>query len=146
MRSITFRISVLFGMLSLIQAAACQEQTSNQIAVVEFIKVKAGGMEDARYYYEQNWKVLREMAMDSSYISSYAMMITESDTTAYSFILQTIYPDSVAYSMSETRFGELIRILGGDGPQLLSDKRPQDFRESLGSGIFEVLHTRSSFQ
>ncbi|MEP7269015.1 MAG: hypothetical protein ABI844_15455 [Saprospiraceae bacterium] len=57
-------------------------QSTKGISVVDFIKVKDGRLQEALYYYENNWKVFRDIAVQKNIIKTYSFLLTKADSVA----------------------------------------------------------------
>ncbi|TRX60658.1 hypothetical protein FNH22_06330 [Fulvivirga sp. M361] len=111
-------------------SAISYAQHDNRISTMDFIEVLGGNKEEAIFYYQNNWKVLREMALKKDYIASFQFLETPSDKEApFQFILITTYPDREQYDLREDHFTELIKEKGG--LELMNDKKPGEFRKTL---------------
>lgn len=74
------------------------------------------------HFYEQNWEVFREEALERNYISGYQILRTVSDSAGgLTLILVTEYPDSLTFAHVEENFQPLMRELRPDGPSLRND-------------------------
>jgi hypothetical protein len=61
---------------------------------MDFVQVLNDNKEEAVYYYQNNWKVLREMALKKDYIHSFQLLeTTESEDAPFQLILITTYKD-----------------------------------------------------
>lgn len=106
-------------------------QKSTTLWVADFVKVKSGHRAETLFFYEKNWKLYRDTALAKGYISGYRLLETVPDSLGnFDFILMTAYPDSVAYAKSEEHFQPLLKNLRPDGPKLLNNLKPIDFREN----------------
>ncbi|AQG79317.1 hypothetical protein [Spirosoma montaniterrae] len=107
-------------------------QRSAPVAIVDFVKILNGRQQEAIFYYENNWKVYREVALEKGYIKGYKLMRTASDSTAnFDLMLITEYTDSLQYNLSEERFQQIIKDRSPNGSKLLNDYKPGDFRKNL---------------
>ncbi|HYH14271.1 MAG TPA: hypothetical protein VD794_03570 [Flavisolibacter sp.] len=107
-------------------------QSNNAILTMDFVKVKNGKHQEALYFYENNWKVYRDMAMQKGYIKSYRLVTTSVDSLAnFDIILMTEYADSTQMNRSEARFQQIIKEVRPTGPKLLNELKPNDFRQNL---------------
>jgi CRISPR/Cas system CMR-associated protein Cmr1 (group 7 of RAMP superfamily) len=103
-------------------------QTENLKSSIDFVSILNNNQAEILYYYQNNWKSLREAALKKSYIASYNLIeITPSEATPYNFILITTYANATQYENREAHFEELIKASGG--LKLLNDKEPKDFRK-----------------
>ena len=105
-------------------------QQDSKISSVSFVKIVNDNRDEALYYFQNNWKVLRDMALSKNYISSYELMETPGNNEAsFDLILITTYTNEEQYNLRETHFEELI-IEKGD-LKLLNNKKPEEFRKTL---------------
>jgi hypothetical protein len=106
----------------------------NTISVIDFVQIKDGKQKETLYYYENNWKVYRDIAVKKGYISAYRLMTTTADSTAnFDLILITEYADSLQFKSREARFQQIIKEVNPNGPKFLNDLRANDFREIVFS-------------
>ena len=102
-------------------------QNQSKTSSIDFVAVVNNNHAETLYYYQNNWKVLREAALKKNYIDSYNLLeIEPTDATPYNFILITTYANQEQYNNREAHFEELINNAGG--LKLLNDKKPEDFR------------------
>ncbi|MEI6408188.1 MAG: hypothetical protein WCR52_02290 [Bacteroidota bacterium] len=107
-------------------------QTPTTITTIDFVKIKQNKRQEALFYYENNWKVYRDSALQKGYIESYKLLTTTADTTAnFDLMLITTYSDSAQYKLNEARFQEIIKTTRPDGPKLLNALKPGDFRQNV---------------
>jgi len=105
-------------------------QDYKKISTIDFIRILNNNTEEAIYYYQNNWKELRKLALEKEYIDSYNLFFTEEDDiNSFHLILLTTYKNIEQYDLREKNFDELIEMR--DGLQLLNDKKPNEFRETL---------------
>lgn len=104
---------------------------AQQVSTIDFMKVIDGNRDELIYYYENNWKVLRDMALERNYIVSYELLETEADSTGdFDILLITRYENEEAYEKAEERFQGLIREIQSEGgPKLMNDLTPAQFRD-----------------
>lgn len=99
------------------------------ITTIDFVKIKHNNRAEALYFYENNWKVFRDIALKNDYIKSYKLLTTVADSAAnFDLILITEYADSVQYKLNEERFQQIIKATRPDGSKLLNELKPNDFR------------------
>ena len=107
-------------------------QKNAPIWVADFVKVKSGHRTETLFFYENNWKLYRDTALAKGYISAYRLLETMPDSLGdFDFILMTAYPDSAAYAKSEEHFQPILKTLRPEGPKLMNNLKPADFRENL---------------
>jgi hypothetical protein len=134
---IAFICLLLFCPLFAIKASA---QTGKPVSVVDFVKIKDGKKAEAMYFYENNWKVYRDIALKKEYIRSYKMLITQPDSAAnFDIMLITEFANEDQYKKSEPQFNLIIKENRPTGAKLLNELKPADFRISLYSKIAECI-------
>ena len=104
-------------------------QHDDKISTVDFVQILNDNEAEAIFYYQNNWKVLREMALDKGYINSFQLLITPPQNESFQFMLITTYPNKEQYDLKEVHFSELIKEKGN--LELMNDKNPNDFRNTL---------------
>jgi predicted enzyme related to lactoylglutathione lyase len=105
---------------------------SKSILAMDFVGIENNKRAEALFFYENNWKVYRDIAIERGLIKSYSMVTTPSDTTAdFDLILLTEYSDSLQFKSSEENFQKIIKETRPNGPKLLNDIKPIGFRENL---------------
>jgi len=140
------KIFILTPFLFLLTLSSSHAQ--KVISTIDFVKIKNDLRSEALFYYENNWKLFRDIALEKNYIKSYKLLITRPDTTANNFdlILITEYSDSTQFKLNEQRFQEIIKTSRPDGLKLLNDLKPNDFRQLLffkqAETIFNANGTR----
>lgn len=106
-------------------------QSTSSISSIDFVKIKNGHQKEALFYYENNWRVLREIAIKKEYIESYQLLLADDDEKAnFDIMLVTVYKDEEQYDKSEANFQEIIDARP-DGLKLLNDLKPGEFRETV---------------
>lgn len=131
------RTIVLVTLLTTITLAQAQE--NHQISTMDFVQVLNGNKAEALFYYENNWKVLRDQALKKDYIASYQLLETPiSENEPFELILITTYANQKEYELAEARFETLI---ADKGPlQLMNSKKPGEFRKVLFNKLATQLH------
>ena len=105
-------------------------QNNHKLSSIDFVEVVNNNHAETLFYYQNNWKALRESALKKGYIESYNLLeIEPSEATPYHFILITTYGNKEQYDNRENHFQELIKASGG--LKLLNDKEPADFRNII---------------
>ncbi len=105
-------------------------QVDDRITTIDFVQILNDNKDETIYYYQNNWKVLRDMAIEKEYIASYQLLETQSTEDApFQIMLITTFAHQKQYDLREDHFGELIE---DKGPlKLMNDKKPADFRKIL---------------
>ena len=110
-------------------------QTSSTITALDFVKIKNDRHKEAIYFYENNWKFYRDIAIQKHFIKSYRVLFNKADSTAnFDLILITEYADSSQFKLSEDRFQTIIKETRLNGARLLNDFKPNDFRQNIFYG------------
>ena len=123
-------VKLLLVLVSLVISAPMY--ASEKISTIEFVQVLNGHMDEARYYYQNNWLKLRQEAAKLGYIDSYQLLETEPDEQAsFHFVLLTTYTNKALYDKREANFRLLIERQ--NGLRLLNTIKPVDFRKTLFS-------------
>ena len=105
---------------------------------MDFVKIKNDKRAEALYFYENNWKVYREFAMKEGYIRSFHLLKVKSEEGSdFDLILITEYASEAQFKQSEERFNAIIKATRPNGPKLLDDVKPADFRTTVFSKIAE---------
>ncbi len=115
-------------------------QQDDRLSTIDFVEILNDNKAEALFYYQNNWKMLREEAMKKGYIHSFQLMEMEATPEAsYHLILITTYSNKLQYDEREAHFDEI--ITAGNGLKLLNDKAPGDFRKVLyGKDAVRHLH------
>lgn len=125
------RVIILICLIGFIPFAGCA-QKSKEVILMDFVKILDGKKPEAMFFYENNWKVYRDVAVKKKIIKSYELVEAKADSlNNFDLILITVYADSVQYSKSEENFGPLLKELRPNGPVLLNETKPKDFRKNV---------------
>lgn len=125
-------------MILLILGGSAQAQES-PISVMDFVKFRDGKKAETMFFYENNWKIYREAALKKGFIKSYQILAPKSGTVDFDLILITVYADSLQRSRGEERFQKIIKELRPNGPKLMNEHRPADFRIQMFNTTAEHL-------
>jgi len=107
-------------------------QQKKAITTIDFVQIINNNESEALYYFQNNWKVLRESAKKKGYIHSFQVMETPfSEDAPFHIMLITTYKNKDQYDLRETHFGELIEEMGG--LKLINEKKPNEFRKTIFS-------------
>ncbi|EDP72612.1 hypothetical protein FBALC1_15962 [Flavobacteriales bacterium ALC-1] len=107
-------------------------QNSENITTIETVEILNNNKKEAIFYFKNNWKVLREKAVEKGYVFSFQLMETTfNEETPFHLLLVTTYSNKEQYENREAHFSELIKASGG--LKLLNDKKPAEFRKSVFS-------------
>jgi hypothetical protein len=107
-------------------------QQGQSISSMDFVEILNDNEEEALFYYQKNWKVLRQMAIKKNYISSFELLKDISnDKNSFSLILVTTYTNREQFEKREEHFQVLIKEKGR--LELLNQKKPAEFRKTVFS-------------
>jgi hypothetical protein len=130
--SVRFWVALIAAIIILGPVAARAE-----LSTVDRVAVKNGHIEEARFYYEHNWKRLRALAQEEGFISGFSFMIDARVPGQETLLLITRYADRDQYEQREANF-EIVINADDEGLKLLNDLAPAEFREVTPLGLFEV--------
>ena len=103
-------------------------QASTLIRTYDFVEIINDQQEESMYYYDNNWKKLRQLAVAEGYIDSFEMHeVAFSENSPFHLILITTYTDDGQYEQREKNFDKLIAMRGE--LKLLNEKQPSEFRK-----------------
>ena len=100
---------------------------------VDFVKIKDGKRDEARYYYENNWRYYRAAAVKQGVIDSYEYIDVVDHDAAFDIILITRYRGEEQFNRSEAGFEPIIKELTPSGPFLRGNSKPDEFRKLVFS-------------
>lgn len=103
----------------------------SQFVYMDIVKVKNNNFDEAVYYFEQNWKAYREVAIKQGIISSYRMYLNKKDSSDRHIVLITEYADSTTFKNSRENFRPILKSVRPNGPILLNQKQPNEFVEFI---------------
>jgi hypothetical protein len=105
-------------------------QSNEKITTIETVEILNDNADEAIYYFENNWKKLRETAVKKGYIHSFQLLKTAySEEAPFHIVLITTFANQKQFDDRETHFTELIKASGG--LKLLNEKTPAEFRKSV---------------
>lgn len=129
------KLSFLFALVFV--SVGFSQDINSKISTIDFVEILNGNREEAIFYFENNWKVLREMAIEKNQIDSYQLLEVESTSEApFNLIMITTYKNKQQYDAREEHFQKLIAEKGE--LKLLNNKTPGEFRRSVYSK--ETVH------
>jgi len=122
----------IFLLLFISMTSLCFGQQDQSISSMDFVEIVNDNQEEALFYYQNNWKILRQMAIKKNYISSFELLKDMGqDKNSFSLILVTTYANREQFEKREEHFQELIKEKGG--LELLNEKKPTEFRKTVFS-------------
>ena len=120
----------LIPIFLLLLTLASANAQSPPLTFVEYVKIIDPYEEEALFYYEQNWKFFRDAAHKKGYVSGYLLLKVE-DVDEYDLLLVTSFASSEQYDEVEDRFKEIMGVHRPDGPKLLNEITPSQFRKNV---------------
>jgi hypothetical protein len=125
-------MKIVITLLFLCLATLAFAQNNSAVKIIDFVKVNNGRYKEAVFFYDNNWKVYRDLALQKGYIQSFELLTTKRDTLAnFDLMLITEYKDSIQFKLSEERFQSIIKETRPTGPLLLNEFKPNDFRQNV---------------
>ena len=106
------------------------------ITVVEGVAVLDGRLDEAIFYYQNNWGYFRRQALERGYIDSFDMVVGDDRAESVDIVLITRFESAAQYDAIEARFEE---IMSERELKLLNDVEPGDFRKN----VFVVTNSES---
>ena len=107
---------------------------------MDFVKIEDGKKAEAIFYYENNWKLYRDIAIKKKLITSYQLVEAIADSlNNFDLILITTYADSAQFLKSEENFRDIIKSVRPNGPVLLNELKPADFRKNVFAKITRTV-------
>ena len=123
-------MKVILLLILVITTSLSYAQPDDKITTIDFVQILDENREEVMFYYQNNWEVLRKMAVKMEYIHSYQILETPADEDApFHLMLITTYKNEDQYLQREDHFTELIQERGD--LKLLNDKKPGEFRKTL---------------
>ena len=110
----------------------CYGQQNERISTIDFVQILNENKSEAVYYFQSNWKVLREAALKKGYIHSFQVLETPfTENAPFHMMLITTYGNKEKYELREENFRELINERGE--LKLMNAKKPNEFRKTIFS-------------
>lgn len=107
-----------------------QTSRGQELTTMDIVRVNATYEKEALYFYQENWKAFRKLALQKGVISGYEMHRTATDSTHhFQLILITRYPDSTALANSEENFRPIMKEVSPQGPRMLNNVDRKEFLE-----------------
>lgn len=127
-----YAVSGFFLSFILITVSPASAQNNHTVTIMDFVKIKDGKTTETLFFYENNWKLYRDLAIKKNIIQSYKLVRAIPDTlNNFDLILITVYKDSAQYAGSEQNFRPILKELRPNGPLLLNELKPNDFRQNV---------------
>lgn len=115
-------------------------QQDKTVSVMDFVKIRDGKKAETLYFYENNWKIYRDAAMERGLIHSYQLVMAAPDSlNNFDLVLITTYKDSAQYLKSEENFQPILKELRPNGPKLLNQLKPAEFRQNVFAKVTQPV-------
>lgn len=112
-----------------------------QTTTVDFVQILNGNEAETIFYYENNWKVLREEAVKAGYIESYQLVkLVKDENSEFDILLITNYGTQERFDNKEPNFRKLIDARGPGGTKMLNDKPKSEIRKIVSGRDGELLN------
>jgi hypothetical protein len=135
-------VALLYCIFAIQLSAAAQNNSA--VTLMDFVKIKEGKTAEALFFYENNWKVYRDLALKKKVIQSYELVKARPDSlNNFDLILITVYKDSAQFAKSEENFRSILTALRPNGPVLLNAVKPGDFRQNVFVKIVQPVYASS---
>ena len=122
------KLYLLFAFTALCCASVVSAENDDTITVVEGIAVLDGRLDEAIFYYQNNWGYFRRQALERDYIESFDIVIGDDRTESVDIVLITRFDSVEQHDAIEDRFEE---IMSERELKLLNDVEPGDFRKNV---------------
>lgn len=114
--------------------------SAQEITVLEVAAVPPGKINEAVFYYTNNWAKYRDSALKAGFIVSYRLQQSVPDSNGtIQLILMTGYKNEEQLAGSEAHFSGILKSLRPAGPVLLNNKQPAEFRQIILSTVVSDL-------
>lgn len=112
---------------------------TEKVSTIDFVQIVNNHVDEALFFYQNNWKVLRAIAVERGYIESYQILENKSkEGEPFDLMLITTYPNNIQFDERETNFQEIINEQSG--LKLMNDKKPDEFRKTVYRKIMTENH------
>jgi hypothetical protein len=115
---------------------------AQKISTFDMVKIKAQYEKEALYFYEQNWRAFRVVALKQKVISNYEMFRSETDSTNHFYLtLVTTYKNEKAFKESEAKFRPIMSAISPNGPKYLNALKRTDFLEYVAGSEGKIVYS-----
>ncbi len=120
-----------FGLLLTVGALFCAAVVSaddDAVTVIEGVAVLDDHLDEAIFYYENNWGYFRRIALERGDIASFEMIVGDDSSENVDIVLITRFASAAQYDAIEDRFQE---VMHGRELKLLNSLEPGAFRKNV---------------
>lgn len=123
-------MKLYFLLLTFLISTSIFSQDEDTVTMIDFVEILNNNADEAKFYYQNNWKQLRIEAVKKGYIKSYQLLEVPYDKAhPFHLMLITTYKNKTQFEQSEANFKILIEASGG--LKLLNNKTPKEFRKVI---------------
>ncbi|HCM75769.1 MAG TPA: hypothetical protein DIS90_05280 [Cytophagales bacterium] len=116
------------GMLLLISDVV-KAQSNKLYLMIDYVNIVDNNVDEAKYYYQNNWEAFRKAAQEAGYIHSYRLLVTQGQGE-FDIVLITAFANQEDLNNVESNFEKIIGSIRPGGPIFLNNKKPNDFRKN----------------
>lgn len=118
------------------------KKSDETIVLMDFVKIKNGKRDEAMFFYENNWKIYREIALKKGFIQSFELIeIAPNEKNQFDLILITRYAGEEQFKTSEKNFEPIIKETRPNGAMLKNELKPEDFRQNVSISVGKPIFT-----
>lgn len=120
--------------ITILSSIMAMAQSSRSIILMDVVEVPVARRVEAIYYFENNWKLFREVAMEKGLIKSYRLMeVNHENSDHLELILTTEFSNETQLELVEENFEPIMKAARPNGPVLLNEIKPGEFRKLVSS-------------
>ncbi len=132
LKKMKYRMRTILLLIVLSLNSIVYGQQDERISTIDFVQILNENKAEAYYYYQNNWKALRNRALENDYIHSFQILETPfTEEDPFQLMLITTYANKEQYDLREDHFRTLIQEAGA--LKLMNEKKPGEFRKTLFS-------------
>jgi len=125
---------IFYIVVTIVSSTMSMAQPSHPIIIMDVVEVPVARREEAIYYFENNWKLFREVAMEKGLIRSYRMMEVDHENSDHlELILTTEFSNDTQFEQVEENFEPIMKAVRPNGPILLNEIKPGEFRKLVST-------------
>ncbi len=103
----------------------CSWGQKTAIRVYDILEVKNEFEKEALYFYEQNWKLFRDMALSKGFITEFSLERAPKSDSSFTIILSTGFSGKEQFENVEQHFEPIMKSIRLGGPVVMGTA---DFR------------------
>lgn len=133
---VLFRAEFIFIFVLFALTSAAQDR---KVITVDIVQMKSGYEKEVLYFYENNWKVYRDSALNRGFITGYQLLQQFDSSGKNQVMLLTMYKNREMYEKRETLFRPIMSALRPNGPVYLNHLRRNEMLEIASALVTESL-------